>query len=456
MKKQIVKFLMLVLVFLSTKNISQAQTQSIENYTLQQCIDYALENYNSIKNSELDVQSAAAKVGEIRGMGLPQLSGSVSITDNPTLKRMFLQGGSTIAPPGSDPNSVVAIPNFFQLRTTGDASLTLNQLLFDGSYLMGLKASKVYNELATKSLLQTKIQVVESVTKAFYMVLINNEQYELVKANAARLDTLLGNTEAYYKEGFVEEIDVNRIEVARNNLNAELTKFTQLNKMTYLLLKFQMGMNLEDSLTLAGDIKDIKVGEISGALDVNPENRVEYSILKTQKELSLLDVKNNRAKYLPTLSGFANGGFTRSDLTVAQTLQHTWYPYLMWGVNLRIPIVAGGSTVYKVRQAKYQYAKSENNLNQFSKTVELQVRQSVISLENEMQNIQIQERNLELAKKIVKAAEARLTVGSGSNIEVVDAENAFKTAQTNYYNAIYSLLVAKLEFEKSKGTLYSE
>jgi outer membrane protein len=456
MKKQIVKFLMLVLVFLSTKNISQAQTQSIENYTLQQCIDYALENYNSIKNSELDVQSAAAKVGEIRGMGLPQLSGSVSITDNPTLKRMFLQGGSTIAPPGSDPNSVVAIPNFFQLRTTGDASLTLNQLLFDGSYLMGLKASKVYNELATKSLLQTKIQLVESVTKAFYMVLINNEQYELVKANAARLDTLLGNTEAYYKEGFVEEIDVNRIEVARNNLNAELTKFTQLNKMTYLLLKFQMGMNLEDSLTLAGDIKDIKVGEISGALDVNPENRVEYSILKTQKELSLLDVKNNRAKYLPTLSGFANGGFTRSDLTVAQTLQHTWYPYLMWGVNLRIPIVAGGSTVYKVRQAKYQYAKSENNLNQFSKTVELQVRQSVISLENEMQNIQIQERNLELAKKIVKGAEARLTVGSGSNIEVVDAENAFKTAQTNYYNAIYSLLVAKLEFEKSKGTLYSE
>ena len=305
-------------------------------------------------------------------------------------------------------------------------------------------------------MLQTKIQVVENVTKAFYMVLINHEQYELVKANAERLDTLFHNSQAYFKEGFVEQIDVLRLEVASNNLKSELTKFKQMNEVTYLLLKFQMGMPLSDSLSLSGSIKDAQLGSIDKDFVVNPENRVEYSLLKTKKELSLFDLKNTRVKYFPTLSGFANGGFTRSDLSVAATLKNTWYPYMMWGVNLKIPIVSGGSNIYKVKQAKYAYAKSENSLNQFANVVELQVKQSSINLENAMFNIQIQERNLELSKKVVEGAKGKMTVGTGSNLELIDAENAFKTAQTNYYQATYNLLVAKIEYEKSKGTLYSE
>jgi len=451
------KRIMLIATFAITSFLfaQKIVAQGTNQFTLQQCIDYSLENYNDVKNGQLDIQSAEAKVGEIRGVGLPHLSGSASINDNPELKRMFLQGGTTIAPPGSDPNSVVAMPNFFQLRSSGDVSLNLSQLLFDGSYLVGLKAANVYKDLATKSLLQTKIQVVENVTKAFYVVLINQEQLELVKANVARLDTLLSNTQAYQKQGFVEEIDVNRIEVARNNLQAELTKFNQIYEVTYLLLKFQMGMPLSDTLSLSGNIKDVQLETLDVNMLVSPENRVEYSLLKTQKQLSLLDVKNNKAKYMPSLSGFATGGYTRSDLNIGKVLQNHWYSYMMWGVSMNISILEGGSKHYRLKQAKYQYAKSENNLEQFGQTVDLQVKQAVYSLNNELENLKIQKRNLDLANKVVSVSKIKYTAGTGSNLEVIDAENAFKQAQTNYYNAAYGVLVAKINYEKSTGTLYT-
>lgn len=444
--------------FLSTL---QAFAQNAEPYTLQQCIDYALKNSNDIKNADLDIQSAIAKVGEIRGMGLPQLSGNASITDNPELPRMYLQGTNANAfrPAGSpalDPNGVYAMPNIFQLRTTGDVNLGLNQLLFDGSYIMGLKASKVYKDLAIKSMTQTKVQVVENVTKAFYVVLINKEQLELINANVSRLDSLVSNTDALLKAGFVENIDAKRIQVAKNNLMVERTKFMQLNEVVGLLLKFQMGMPLDTNLVIKGDIKDIQVESIDMQGTVDPETRIEYSLLKTQMDLQLLDVRNNQAKFLPSLAGFAKGGYNRSDLSVANTLSNHWYSYMMLGVSLNIPIIEGGSRIYKVKQAKYQYQKSENNLNQFRHTVDLQVQQSRINLKNEMENLKIQKSNLDLATEVVRIAKVKYEVGAGSNLEIVDAENAFKEAQTNYYNTIYNLLVSKLEYQKSTGTLYKE
>ncbi len=455
-KRFIVLTTLLVMSFLSVR---MALAQTTNQYTLQQCIDYALKNYTDVKNSELDIQTAAAKVGEIRGAGLPKVLGKASITDNPTLSRMFLPGTSAAAFDTSrvyDPSSVYAVPNLFQVRSSGDMSVTLSQLIFDGSYIMGLKASSVYKELATKSMTQTKINVVESVTKAFYLVLINNERLALLNSNVSRIDSLLKNTKGLQKEGFAEELDADRIEVTRNNLLAELNKFNQINEVTILLLKYQMGMPLVDPIELVGDVKEIQVEAIDQNATVNPESRIEYSLLKTQLELQRLDLKSNQAKFLPTLSGFATGGYNRSDVTVDKVVSGHWYQYSMWGLNLSVPIIDGGSKIYQIKQSRYAYLKAENNLNFFAQTVDLQAKQSLATLSNEIQNYQIQKRNLELATKVVRVSKIKYTVGTGSNLEIVDAENAFKEAQTNFYNATYNVLLAKIAYQKSIGILYTE
>lgn len=461
-KRFIVLATLLITGFLPVAKTSAQTTATSGEYTLQQCIDYALKNYNDIKNAELDMQSAAARVGEIRAAGLPQINAAASLTDNPEIQRMFLQGkyASAFGGPGSttvyNPNEVYALPSIFQLRSSGDMNIGLNQLLFDGSYLVGLKAAKVYKDLANKSMVQTKIQVVENVTKAFYMVLINREQLQLLDANVSRLDTLLGNTKSYQKEGFSESIDVNRIEVARNNLLAERTKFQQLSGVSSLLLKYQMGMPLEDSISVQGSIRDLQVDAVDTKAEANAENRIEFKLLKTQSELRALDVRNNQVKFVPSLSGFAKGGYNRMDLTVPDVLKHHWYSYFMWGVNLNIPILSGGSRIYKLKQSNYEFKKSENNLAQFRQSVDLQVKQSVINLDNELKTLEIQKRNLDLATEVVRVSKIKYTTGSGSNLEVTDAENSFKQAQTNYFNAVYNVLVAKIDYQKSTGTLYTE
>jgi outer membrane protein len=436
-----------------------ATTVASDQYSLQQCIDYALKNYNDIKNAELDIQSAIARVGEVRGSGLPKLSGKASITDNPDLPRSYFDGGNPIAGafiPNGKPGTVYGVPNTFQVRSTGDASVTLSQLLFDGSYFLGLKASSVYKELANKSLTQTKINVVENVTKAFYLVLINNERLVLLNANVNRIDSLLKNTKGLQKEGFAEQLDADRIEVTRNNLLAELTKFNQLNEVTVLLLKYQMGMPLTDSISLEGEVKDIQVEAIDKNVVVNPKSRIEYSLLETQLEFQRLSLKSDQARFLPSLSGFATGGYNRGDNSVPKLFQETWYKYSMWGLNLSVPIIDGGSKVYKVKQSRYAYQKSQNNLNFFAQTVDLQAKQSMATLNNEIENLKIQKRNLELATKVVRVAKIKYTSGTASNIEVVEAENAFKESQTNFYNSVYNTLLAKISYQKSTGTLYTE
>lgn len=457
MEKRFILLGMLLVIGLLPLSNSNAQTTG--QYTLQQCIDYALNNFVDVKNAELDVQVANAKVGEVRGAGLPQLNGSAGITDNPELQRMFMTGANAstfIQGMTFEPNKVYAFPNFFQLRSMGDANLSLNQLLFDGSYFVGLKASQVYKELANKSLVHSKIQVVENVTKAFYMVLINEEQLELINSHVARLDSTYNNVKALHNEGFTESIDVNRIEVARNNLLAERTKFLQLKDVTKLLLKYQMGISLNDSISIQGSIRDLQIETLNGNEQVNPENRIEYKLMKTQNELMLLDVKRNRAAFAPSLVGFAKGGYMRMDQTVDKLPQGDWYRYFMWGINLNVPILSGGSRLYKLKQANYEYQKSENNLQQFRQSADLQVKQAQISLDNELKTLEIHKRNLDLATEVVRVSRIKYNNGSGSNLEVTEAENGFKEAQTNYFNAVYNVLLAKIEYQKSTGTLYTE
>jgi outer membrane protein len=447
-----------LLLMLVTISMSMGvQAQNANNFTLQQCIDYSLQNYNDVKNAELDVLSANAKVGEIRGIGLPQLTGNASLIDNPELSRLFLKGDNQLfAGAPVNPNEVYALPNLFQLRSSGDANLMLSQILFDGSYLVGVKAANVYRDLAKKSLTATKIDVVENVTKGYYMVLINQEQLKLVQANIDRLDTLLQQTKILNEQGFVEGIDVNRIEVAKNNLMAERTKFHKVNEVTYLLLKFQMGMPLNDSLSLSGTIKDVQIQSLITNDVPNPEARIEYSILKTQKDLMALDIKNNKMKYMPSLVGFAKTGYTRSDVDLSSVIKNHWYSYTNWGLSLRVSILEGGSKNYRLKQAKYQYAKAENNLKQFNNVVDLQVKQTESTLKNEIENLDIMKRNLELANEVVRVSKIKYKAGSGSNIEVIDAENSFKTSQTNYYNAMYAVMIAKINHNKATGKLYQE
>jgi len=184
-------------LFLITSLVANAQT-----YSLKQAVDYAIAHQVQVKNSQIDLQNASAKINEIKAMGLPQVNGSVALTNNVILQRMFIP--AKIFNPAAAEGELIAAK--FGVENSGFANVGLSQLVFDGTYLLGLKASSVYKDLAVKSVTQSKQQVAENVTKAYYGILVNEKRQGLLALNVARLDTLLKETRELNKQGFVEKL----------------------------------------------------------------------------------------------------------------------------------------------------------------------------------------------------------------------------------------------------------
>ncbi|WP_338815582.1 TolC family protein (plasmid) [Bernardetia sp. Wsw4-3y2] len=436
-------------------NTQTTSTKDLENYTLEQCIEYAIENRVEVKNAQLDNQIAKAKVGEVRAQGLPQLEASLSLVDNYKVPVNFLP--AQILNPQAPEGEFVGVE--FQPQYVGQSKIELQQLVFSGSYILGLKAAATYTELSKKQIIQSKIDIAESVSKAYYTLLINRERLELLKQNYNRLDTVYQQTKALYENGFAEKIDADRLKVSSNNIKMEIQNFERLIELSNMLLKFQMGLQQEDKLTVSGSLEKLEI-DASEALvaQINPEQRIEFSLLQTQKDLNLLQIREYKARYLPTLAFFANYGANMGSPEAKDLIPFSsdrWVANGSFGLSLNIPVFDSFQKHYLIQQEKFRLLKTENQMRDFSRIVDLQVSQSSITLQNSIDKLKFQEENMELAQEIFRVTKIKYEEGVGSNLEVVEAETAYKEAQTNYYSALYDAMVAKIDLQKSQGTLYT-
>jgi outer membrane protein len=419
------------------------------NFNLKQCVDYGLINHNSIVNAKIDEQIAKNKVGEIRGIGLPQINASGQFTD-------FLKVPLSPVPAeffGGAPGTFALVQFAVKYNATGQVEAS--QIIFDGSYIVALQASKTYMELSQKSIKRTEIEIISNISKAYYAVLVNNERVNLLDANIAQLKSTLDQTIALNKAGFVEITDVSRLQVAYNNLITEKQKIERLVGLSNTLLKFQMGMNVEADLVIAEKLSDISLMEV--ALDETPvfDNRIEISLLETQQKLYSLDLKKNRYMYMPSLVAFGNLArqSPSNDFDFFDRNTNKWFNSAMWGLRLNIPIFDGGQKYYATQQSKLNLLKTENDIKNVKNAISMETQQAKINLENGLATLNIQKENLELAKEIARVTKVKYEKGMGSNLEVVTAETTLKEAQTNYYDAVYQVLNAKIDYDKAKGNL---
>ncbi len=465
----------LAVIALLVADGAQAQQQTTTSFTLDQCIEYALKNSINAQNAQIDQEIASAKVKETVGLGLPQVSGNVAIQHNEQLRRFF--GRYTTAPgsfsffpvtPGANEGDILAARSPFQLQSSGDAGITINQLLFSGNYLVGLQASKAYKDLSFKTANQTREQIIEQVTKAYYSVLINHERTNLFDNNIARLDSLLKNTVALNKNGFAEGIDVDRIRVAYNNLKSERDKFLKLSALGKELLKFQMNYPMDQPIDVVGKIADIKVeSDLTSYLEGwDYKSRPDYKVLEANQRLQQLNIKNQYAGALPTLAGFANlGYFTQSNgiggiFTTNTNISDNgsigpdkWYGYSLFGVSMSMNIFTGFQRQYKIQQEKLTLRKIDNGFKSLKQGIDLQTKQASTSFENAITSLTSQKENMDLASNIARITKIKYEQGVGSNLEVVDAENSLRQAQTNYYSALFDAMVAKVDLDKAYGKL---
>ncbi|OJJ18088.1 hypothetical protein BKI52_27305 [marine bacterium AO1-C] len=426
-------------------------TPAVGNYSLDACLKYAYEHSETLKKAQLEILKAEATVKETRAIGLPQVSAQAQFSNAYIIPKSILPDGTLFGgPPGP-----IAVE--FQPRYAASVSITATQLFFDASYLIGLKASRTFKELSQKQIKQSKVDIASNVTKAYYLVLVNKERIELLEANYRRLDTLYKSTKALNENGAAENIDVYRLQVSLNNIKTEINKTKTLLDFSAKALKFQMGMPVRDSLILSGSINDIKLEQFQN-VEINEgafKSRIEYSILETSRRLARLDVKNKKAAYYPRLTGFINYGSNTgsSNLSDLGPINDRWFRNGTFGFTLSVPIFSGLGNKAKVEKARIELLKTEQDFKAFERAFTFEVAQAKQSLTSSLQDLEIQKQNMELAKEVSRVANIKFKNGAGNNLDIVDAENQFKTAETNYFNALYSAIIAKIDLDKAMGRL---
>ncbi len=469
MKSLIKKVFLLLLPGLHLAGGAFAQQQQ-ESFTLEECIEYAIQNNVNVKNEALNRQIAQAQVGETLSQGLPQISASGEFTYNVAVPTSFIPARF------QDPTAPedLYFPVRFGIPYQANGSVRLTQLLFDGSYFVGLQAAKVYKSLAEKGQKRAEIDVAEGVSLAYYGALVAEARSNLLNANIQRLDSLYRETKAMNEQGFAEIIDVQRVKVNLNNVRTEFDNVQRSLGINLSMLKFQMGVPQSTPITLTQSIDDFSLSEDY----TNPDNfsyaqRIEYQQLQVNEELASLEIRNNQAQYLPRLSAFANFGYNagraefkglfretpdivnRNPDTGETTIidANTWNEFASVGLNLTVPIFDGMLKANRIKRGRLERQQVQNQLVNLGNSIDLEIERARVEMQNSIQSLASQRENMELAQEVYRVSKIKYQEGVGSNLEVIEAENAFKTAETNYFNSLYNALVARVSYRKATGSL---
>jgi len=426
--------------------------QQVVSLSLSEAVDYALENNPATKNARLELLISKATIKETFARGLPQINGAYNLDYNPKIPVIFLPN----QPPFGDPsNPSDVIPARFGVSYSSGLGVTVSQMIFDGSFFVGLRASKTLLELTNKDLKKAEIDVVENVKKAYFGVLVNQQRIRLAGANLSRIDTLLKETTALNEAGFVEKIDVSRVQVQRNNTFTQVQRSQTALEISKQILKLQLGIPAEYEVELVETLQDLSTKEaLIQLLGEVGTDRIEIEQVATQITLVGLDLKNNVSQYMPKIDFIGNTRKSGAGNELDRVFNKSnWFGSSLVGLNMSIPIFDGFSKAARIQKNRVQLTQLENQRSFLKESFNSELYAAKANLRNDLNILEVQEANLQLATEVYQIARIKYKEGIGSNLEVVNADASLIEAEINYLGALYDGLISKINLEKALGLL---
>lgn len=418
-----------------------------ETFTLKQALAFAIENAYSAKNAKSDIISAKKKVNETTSIGLPQISAEGNFQN-------FIDIPTQVMPanafnPFADPSQL--IPVQFGTKYNTSAAITASQLLFDGSYIVGLQAAKTYKELSEKAAVKNEIEIKELVTQAYFTVLIASENLKVVDSSLTNLKKNYSDVQQFYALGFNEEQDVDQLKLSVNNLQNLKNRSQNQVELSYRMLKFQMGYDIEKPIEIADNLNTILLelnAESTLSKELSVQKNADYTLLETQKKLMELNLRKERFGYLPSLAAF----FTHQQSAFRNEFNFfenkPWYPSTIWGLKLKIPIFDSGIKMSKTSQAKIDIEKIENQKKQLENGLKLKAYSAQTDFYTALEKYNNEKENIVLAEKIFNKTLIKYKEGIASSMELTQAHTQWLSAQGNYISSMYELLNAKNQLDK--------
>lgn len=448
MKQRGSKFLLgLIGCLLVTGSTVQAQGNRHE-FSIQQAVEYASRNNVQVKNALLNIQSQQQTNREITASALPNISGSVGITDYIKIPTSLLPGEIFGQPAGT------YIPVQFGTKYNSTAAIQLQQTLFDGQVFVALQARNTSIEFQTKNKEVTEEAIKTNIYKIYYQLVLSKTQIDLVDANINRLQKLQHDATELYKNGFAEKLDLDKVTVQLANLQTEKTKALNSISIGYLGLKTLMGMPVKDTLVLTDKLTDEQVKEdFSNDTSYQYTDRKDYQYLSLAKKLNEFNIKRYQLSYIPVLS--LNGSYSKNAQRNKFDFfgKGDWFTTSYLGLNLSVPIFDGFARSARVKRSRIELKETENQIDNLKLSIDNEVEQARINFRSALSTMDFQKQNMQLAETVYNQTKKKFEVGTGSNTEITSAQTDLITAQTNYINALYSAIIAKVDYLKATGKL---
>ena len=471
---------LLIAVVLMTAIGTSVHAQGGSAMSLNDCIQYALENHPDVKSALLQIKDADWRVKENLASGLPQLSAGA------TYSGFIQRGGLPSSALGFGPSGPVdlapALPNFNQSQIADlngvfgnlfasdpdskvffnpvhsvSGNVSLNQLIFNNSYLVGVRAARFYRQYVDNQLAVTRQTVRNNVTDAYLPALLISDNLSILDKNIGNLEKLFNETKAINQAGFAEQLDVDRLELSLSNLRSERGSLERQREIVVNALKFNMGMPVGNELSLSDNTGQLLAA--SGDVDLTsaPDfmSRPEYVLLLKGRDLSGLEVDLYRKPWLPTVAGFLQwqpsyqGGFGTKD---SDGFDKWFYiSSAVAGVSVNIPIYDGGGTKAKRERAMISAQNIEIQRGMLENAISLELDAARKQYLNAQERVRNQEKNLSLAQRIYDTTQTKYKAGVGSSFEITQSESGLYAAQQGLLQAQFDLLASKVAIRKALG-----
>lgn len=436
------KLIILFSLLISFATFSQENTQS---FSLQEAIDYALENNRTAKNAALDIKAAEKQKWETIATGLPQLSGSVDYQD-------FIKQQVQVNPASlfGGPEGEV-VEGTFGLKQNVNATATLSQLLFDGSYLVGLQSAKVFLEISKNAKIKTDLQVREAVINAYGNVLLAEESVNILERNKAALEKNLNEITKIYENGLEEEESVEQLKITLSGIESTLNNTMRLKKVAYQMLNINLGLDINNMTLLSDNLEtltaqNIDLGIINNSFSI--ENTIDYQIASNDKTSKELLVKLEKSKALPTLSTFLSGGYlSYSDNFDFLDSDQKYFGYGLFGLSLKIPLFSSGLRSASTQRAKINLEKSNEDLTETEQRIKLQIASAKSDYQFSVEDYSNKKENLNLAERIEKKNQTKFFEGIASSFELRQAQIQLYSAQQEFLQAMLDVINNKAALE---------
>ena len=435
-----------LLVVLSVSSSLQAQVQEL---TLKDAINYALENKAEARKAKLAVENSDYQVQEVRSRALPNITANGNVTYNPILQLNAIDVGAFSGGP-----SVIQLVALGQ-KWASTAGVNLNQAIFDMTVFTGLKAAKSTREFYQINAQLTEEEVIERVANNYYQVFVYQQQLAVIDSNYVNTSKIRDIIKGQYDNGLARKIDLDRMNVNLSNISTQRQKLRNAVALQENTLKFYMGMPINTPISLPKEEFSVTPLALNESVDVT--QRTEFQLLKKQEQLLGYQKKAIQAEYYPKLSLTAGYNYIGQGPKLpwfgTSSEGVYWSDFSSIGANISIPIFNGFGTRARVRQAQIDLQEIEEDIKDTQLALNLAYENAKTQITNNLITIENQRENAKLAQEVLDNTQNNYQQGLASLTDLLDAENSYIEAQNNYTSALLDYKLAEVQLIKAKGEL---